>query len=75
MEFIYCHTFPLVYLCSWSASLILLYAQVCRLCGCKWNMRGIVTKRQDFQIWLPFYFERVSTGNPERLRCCALLTF
>ena len=75
MEFIYCHTFPLVYSCSWSASLILLYAQVCRLCGCEWDMRGIITKRQDVQIWLPFYFERVSTWDPKRLRCCAVLTF
>jgi hypothetical protein len=27
--------------------LILLYTQVCRLCGCEWDMRGIVAERQD----------------------------
>jgi hypothetical protein len=74
MEFVYCHTFTLVYLCFGSAFIILLYAQVCRLCGCEWDMR-IVTEKQDVQIWLHFYFERVSTGDPERLRRYALLTF
>jgi hypothetical protein len=40
--------------------LILLYTQVCRLCGCEWDMRGIVAERQDVQIGQPVNLPKLS---------------
>jgi hypothetical protein len=46
------------------------YVCVC-VCGCEWDVKGLVTERKDvLQTWLSCYFKRVNTGDLEELRQC-----